>query len=229
MRHIVANIARTRGAIEKAAKRAGRDPGSVELIAVTKTVDVASAVAALDAGVESLGESRVQEARRKCENIGRHAKWHMIGPLQVNKAKYCPGLFYMVHSVDRLELIQQLSRRAVSSGKIVECLLQINVSGEKQKSGCDPVDAVDLLKKAAGFPGIRIRGLMTIPPYAKDPENSRPYYKELYNLKNRFERMNIKGVTMKDLSMGMSGDFEVAVEEGATMVRVGSAIFGPRC
>jgi len=229
MYHIAANIAHIREAIGKAAKRVGRDPCSVELIAVTKTVDVACAVAALDAGVESLGESRVQEARRKRENIGRKARWHMIGPLQVNKAKYCPGLFYLVHSVDRLELMQQLSRRSVSAGTIVECLLQINVSGEKQKSGCDPIDAVDLLKKAAGFPGIRIRGLMTIPPYAEDPENSRPYYKELCNLKNRFERMDIEAVSMKDLSMGMSGDFEIAVEEGATMVRVGSAIFGPKC
>jgi len=183
---------------------------------------------AIDAGAMDLGESRIQEARRKFDVIGKKVRWHMIGPLQTNKAKYCPGLFSLIHSMDRLELIKELSRRALSSGVVLDGLLQVNVSGEPQKSGCAPDEAESLLKAASCEKGVRIKGLMTIPPYSEDPENSRPFYRALMELKAGLERGGIENVSLDTISAGMTNDFEVAIEEGATMVRVGSAIFGER-
>jgi hypothetical protein len=191
-------------------------------------VDEVKAVEALEAGVVSLGESRVQEARRKYEIIGARAKWHMIGPLQTNKAKYCPSLFSLIHSVDRLELLRELDKRAGSASVITELLIQVNISGEKQKAGCRSEDAALLIKAASGLKNIKVTGLMTVPPYNEDMEVSRPYFKELMSLKNDLEALGIESVSLREISIGMTGDFEVAVEEGATIVRIGSAIFGKR-
>ncbi|VAX22665.1 UPF0001 protein YggS [hydrothermal vent metagenome] len=225
---IAENIAETRRRIKLAAMRAGRDPNEIELLVVTKAVDEAKAVEAVEAGVASLGESRVQEARRKYKTIGARAKWHMIGPLQTNKAKYCPGLFTLIHSVDRLDLIRELDRRSRSADVITEILLQVNISGESQKAGCRPEDTAQLLKEASGLLNIKVSGLMTVPPYNEDPEASRPYFKELVSLKNDLDAQGIDRVSLSEMSIGMTGDFEVAVEEGATIVRIGSAIFGKR-
>jgi len=225
---IAENIAETRRRIELAARRAGRDPGEIELLVVTKAVDEVKAVEAIEAGVTSLGESRVQEARRKYVAIGARAKWHMIGPLQTNKAKYCPGLFTLIHSADRLDLIRELDRRAGSANVIAEILLQVNISGEVQKRGCRPAEAPRLLKEASGLRNVKVSGLMTVPPYNEDPEASRPYFKELMSLRNDLDALGIDRVSLSEISMGMTGDFEVAVEEGATIVRIGSAIFGER-
>lgn len=214
--------------IAGAAKRAGRNAASVRLVAVTKTVSPQLALAALDAGVTDLGESRTQEARRKYEVIGGRAVWHLIGPLQTNKARYCPGLFSLIHSLDRMELISELSRRAELAGTVVEGLLQVNISGERQKSGCRPEDAAELLKSASALRGVRMAGLMTIPPFSDDPENSRPVYRALMELRDGLEKMGIENVSLSVISAGMTNDFEVAVEEGSTLVRVGTAIFGPR-
>lgn len=208
--------------------RAGRDPNEIELVAVTKAVDADKAAEAVDAGLISLGESRVQEARRKYEIIGDRAEWHMIGPLQTNKAKYCPGLFTLIHSVDRLDLLRELDKRAGSLDNITELLLQVNISGEKQKTGCRPENAARLLKEASGLKNVKVSGLMTVPPYNEDPEDSRPYYKELMSLRNDLGALGIERVSLLKISIGMTGDFEVAVEEGATIVRIGSAIFGER-
>ena len=222
------NIAETLRRIAEAARRAGRNPETVRLVAVSKTVDAERAMEAVEAGVADLGESRVQEARTKFDVIGERARLHMIGPLQTNKAKYCPGLFWLIHSVDRLELASELSRRAVAAGTVMNILLQVNVSGERQKSGCRPEDAAELLKAASREPGIRVRGLMTIPPYSEDPEDARPHYGRLMEIRGELELLGVDNVSLDTISAGMTNDFEVAVEEGATLVRVGSAIFGER-
>lgn len=225
---VAENIAETRRRIDLAARRAGRDPDEIELVAVTKAVDEVRAAEAVTAGVISLGESRVQEARRKYGIIGARAKWHMIGPLQTNKAKYCPGLFTLIHSVDRPDLLRELDKRAGLARVIIELLVQVNIAGESQKAGCRPEDAGRLLKEASGLPNIKVSGLMTVPPYNEDMEASRPYYKELMSLKNDLDALGIERVLLREISAGMTGDFEIAVEEGATIVRVGSAIFGDR-
>lgn len=228
MAAITENIREIKKRIARAAAKSGRDPEAVELVAVTKTVGVEAALEALDAGALSLGESRVQEARNKYKAIGSKARWHLIGPLQKNKAKYCPGLFHLVHSVDNLELFIELSRQATRKGNLVRCLLQVNLSGEKQKSGCRAQEAEEIIKEASRLEGVKILGLMTVPPYSDDPEDSRPFFKELYQLSRRMEALGVENVTMDQISAGMTNDFEVAVEEGSTIVRVGSAIFGER-
>ena len=224
---IAENIENIRIRMVNAAKRVGRDPASVTLVAVTKKVGVDQAVKAIDSGVSDLGESRIQEARRKFEAIGGKARWHMIGPLQVNKAKYCPGLFTLIHSVDRLDLASELSRR-VGDQAPLDCLLQVNISGEEQKSGCKPENAADILKAASKEKGIRMKGLMTIPPYNADPEGSRPVYRALIALREDLKKIGIENVSLDIVSAGMTNDFEIAIEEGATIVRVGTAIFGAR-
>ena len=228
MGEVAENIRSVRRRITEAARRAGTEPSRVKLVAVTKTVSAEKALEAVEAGVADLGEARTQEARRKYEVIGKQAVWHLIGPLQTNKAKYCPGLFSFVHSLDRMELINELSRRSAAVGTVVEGLLQVNVSGEQSKSGCRPEDAGDILKAASALQGVRITGLMTIPPFCDDPEDSRPVYRELIELRNGLEKMGIQNVSLSVISAGMTNDFEVAVEEGSTLVRVGTAIFGSR-
>jgi len=225
---IADNIKKILGRIEHAAARGGRGPGSVELVAVTKTVDATAAMDAVLGGAVNLGESRVREAREKFRVIGARARWHLIGPLQTNKAKYCPGLFHLIHSADRLELFRELDRQAARKGIVVSCLLQVNLSGERQKSGCRAEDAEGIIKEAALMEGVRIQGLMTVPPYSDDPEDSRPFFRELYQMARRLDSLGVENVTMDRISAGMTNDFEVAVEEGATIVRIGSAIFGER-
>ncbi|HJM82015.1 MAG TPA: YggS family pyridoxal phosphate-dependent enzyme [Nitrospinota bacterium] len=220
------NIALVKKRMEQAARRSGRSKECVELVAVSKKADIKAALEVLNTDVFILGESRVQEAKRKFKKIGAAAKWHLVGSLQTNKAKYCPGLFDLIHSVDRIELFKELDSQAKKHGTILNVLLQVNVSGEKQKSGCDPNKAEDILKEAALLQWLTVRGLMTIPPLCPDPENSRSYYKSLVELKIGLERSGIEEISLKELSMGMSNDYEVAIEEGATLVRVGNAIFG---
>jgi PLP dependent protein len=214
------NLERVQGAIAAACQRSGRSPGDVLLIAVSKTVEVERIRAAIAAGVACLGENRVQEAREKIDTLGRPVPWHLIGPLQTNKAKDAARLFDWIHSVDRLELAAELSRRARALGRTVDVLLEINVGEEPQKAGARPQEIKSLLDAAAGLDGIRVRGLMAIPPAVAEAEQSRPWFRRLRELRD--------GTGLEHLSMGMSADFEVAVEEGATMVRVGTAIFGPR-
>jgi PLP dependent protein len=217
---IRANLERVQAAIARACARAGRSPDDVALIAVSKTVEVERIKLAIAAGVAALGENRVQEAREKIETLGRPVPWHLIGPLQTNKAKDAARLFDWIHSVDRIELARELDRRARALGRTVDALLEVNVGEESQKSGVRPDQIKPLLDALAGLDGIRIRGLMAIPPAAHDPEQTRPYFRRLRELRD--------ADGLEHLSMGMSADFEVAVEEGATMVRVGTAIFGPR-
>jgi PLP dependent protein len=217
---IASNVERVRERIACAAERAGRRPADVLLIGVSKTVEAERIRAAVAAGVTALGENRVQEAKTKIDELGRLAAWHLIGHLQTNKVKDALELFDVVHSVDRLELARELERRAAARGKVVDALLQVNVAAEASKGGVGPDAVGESLDAIGKLAHLRVRGLMTIPPEAERPEDARPWFRRLRELAQRHG--------LPELSMGMSGDFEVAVEEGATMVRVGTAIFGPR-
>jgi pyridoxal phosphate enzyme (YggS family) len=220
MLDIRANLGRVQEAVARACARAGRSPDHVLLIAVSKTMDAERVRLAVAAGVAALGENRVQEAREKIEALGHPVPWHLIGGLQTNKARDAARLFDWIHSVDRLELAQELSRRAHGASLPLNILLQVNLGDEPQKGGVAPAETKRLCEAVAGLPGLRVRGLMAIPPAAPTPEETRPHFRTLRELRD--------SLGLEHLSMGMSADYEVAIEEGATMVRVGTAIFGPR-
>jgi hypothetical protein len=222
--------------IEKAARKVGRDPNEIKLVAVSKTVEAARIKEAIEAGVSILGENYVQEAQKKIEEVGRPActerfgegrpvSWHFIGHLQSNKVKYAIRLFDMIHSLDSIPLAEELNRRAEQADRVIRVMIEVNLSKEATKFGTDEEVVVNLAKRIQNLKHLFLEGLMTMPPYFDSPEMSRPYYIALRALK---ERMVKEGVPMKELSMGMSNDFEIAIEEGATYVRVGTAIFGPR-
>jgi hypothetical protein len=222
------NIRHTREVIAEAARRSGRPAAAIRLMAVTKTVDDDRILAAMRAGVEFIGENYVQEAKRKIEKLGKASEWHLIGRLQTNKAKYAVRLFDMIHSVDRLELAAELDRRARTAGRVIPILIEVNVSGEESKSGIPLNSALDLIRLAAPLENLSIRGLMTMPPWFDDPEESRPYFRALRELRDRIAGEAIPRVEMRELSMGMTDDYVVAIEEGATIVRIGRGIFGER-
>ena len=226
MREILQRISRR---IADAAIGCGRDPQSVRLVAVSKTVDAQRVAEAIIAGVTIVGENYIQEARDKFNAlIDRPVGWHFIGHLQSNKAKYAVRMFDLIHSVDSLKLAIALDQAAKKNGKQQDVLIQVNISGEQSKSGTTQNDTVDLIRKASRLEHICIRGLMTMPPYYDEPELARPFFHQLARLRERIADQHIPGVTMDELSMGMTGDFEVAIEEGATLVRIGTAIFGSR-
>jgi len=225
---IAANIEKIRQRIAAACVRCGREPHSVALMAVTKTVPAERILQAVDAGITLLGENYVQEAREKQELLGGRACMHLIGHLQTNKAKYAVRLFDCVHSVDRLELAQELNKRAKAVNRTLDILIEVNVSGEQTKNGVSPAQARELIGRVAGLENLSVRGLMTMAPYSDDPETSRPYFQALRQLRDDIAREEIPRVQMAELSMGMTDDFEVAVEEGSTIVRIGRAIFGAR-
>ena len=225
---IAENIAGIRRRLNAAAARAGRDPDSVRLMAVSKTVEPDRVRQAIGAGITLLGENYVQEAREKIPVIGHGVEWHMIGHLQTNKVKYVVNLFDWIHSVDRLELAQELDKRAGQNGRTLKVMIEVNVSGEASKSGAEPSQVLGLVRQIAALPHLQVRGLMTMPPYSDQPETSRPFFIELRRLRDDIARTAIPNISMDELSMGMTDDFEVAIEEGATIIRVGRAIFGER-
>jgi PLP dependent protein len=225
---IAENLKTVMDRIAAAAGRIGRDPASVKLVVVTKTVDAGRVREAVTAGAKILGENRVQEARDKVEQLGLVAHWHLIGRLQTNKAKYAVKLFDVIHSVDSLSLAVELDRQAAKIGKVQDVLMEVSIAGEAAKAGVSISETAKLVQEAGRLRNISIKGLMAVPPYSEDPEDSRPYFQTLRELAERIRQENIPGISMQELSMGMSGDYTVAVEEGATMVRVGSAIFGER-
>lgn len=228
MSSIKENLKEVEEKIKRAAERGGRDRSEVKLVAVSKTVDVPLVREAIEAGHQLFGENRVQEARDKIEEIGRDVVWHMIGHLQRNKVKYIFDLFDMVHSVDSIPLAKEIEKVGSRLGKTMDILIQVNISGEETKHGMGAEETIKIIKEVARFNHVSIKGLMTMPPFFDDPEDARPYFIRLKELRDEIEEKGIEGVSVKELSMGMSNDFEVAVEEGATMVRVGTAIFGPR-
>jgi pyridoxal phosphate enzyme (YggS family) len=225
MSQIKENFLRVMERIETAAQRSKRDPSEIKLVAVSKTVEAARIKEAIEAGVSILGENYVQEAKRKIEEIGPRVAWHFIGHLQSNKAKYVVYLFDMIHSLDNIPLAEELSRRAEQADRMIKVLIEINLSGEATKFGTDEGEILNLARRILQLSHLSLEGLMTMPPYFDSPEMSRPYYVKLRELKERLVR---EGIPMKELSMGMSNDFEIAIEEGATYVRVGTAIFGTR-
>jgi pyridoxal phosphate enzyme (YggS family) len=226
MSEITENLRQVQEKIEQAATRAGRSPQGIKLIAVTKTVTIERIQEAREAGVAIVGENYVQEARRKIETIGHGIQWHFIGHLQVNKAKYAVRFFDLIHAVDSYALAVELDKRGAMAGKVVDCLIEVNLSGEGQKFGIRCERTAELAHAMNGLKNIALKGLMTMPPFADVAEASRPYFISLRELQGAIEEK--EGIPLPELSMGMSTDFAVAIEEGATMVRIGRAIFGER-
>jgi pyridoxal phosphate enzyme (YggS family) len=223
---IEANLAAIRRRIAAACDRAGRDPAEVEIIAVTKGHGPEKVREALDAGLTLCGESRVQEARVKIPRCPGHARWHLIGHLQTNKAREAVRLFEMVQSVDSRKVAEELNRWADRLSRHLAVLLEVNVAGEAQKFGFSPAELRTELAAVNDLPRLEIHGLMTLAPWSPEPERARPVFRRLRELKEECEQQ--LGAPLPQLSMGMSGDFEVAVEEGATWVRLGTALLGER-
>lgn len=215
--------------IRAAALAAGRDPETVRLVAVSKTVPAERVRTAVEAGITLLGENYIQEARDKIDALGDlDVSWHFIGHLQRNKAKFAVRLFDLIHAVDSLKLARELDKEAAKHGKVQAILVQVNTGKEATKSGVYAEEALALVREAGRLPHLAVRGLMTLPPFFNAPEKVRPFFRELRELRDRLREEALPGVSMDELSMGMTGDFEAAIQEGATLVRIGTAIFGER-
>jgi PLP dependent protein len=223
---IAENLVSVRARIAAACARAGRSPESVRLLAVSKTYGPEAVRAAADAGQRLFGENRVQEAAAKIPDCPGHLEWHLIGHLQGNKAAQAARLFDWVHSVDSIKLLEALDRHAGEAGRRLDVLVQVNVSGERSKSGLEPEAVPGVLARGNELDHVQIRGLMTIPPLVEDPEKARPHFRALREWRGRWAAET--GMDLDELSMGMTHDLEVAIEEGATFVRVGTGIFGAR-
>lgn len=222
-------LQRVHARIKKAAGACHRPLESICLIAVSKTMPAEVVKEAIEAGVTDLGENYIQEAREKVNTLATSAvNWHYIGHLQSNKAKYAVRLFDLIHSVDSLKLAHELNKHAQKNDKIQSILVQVNVAKEESKSGVYVENTIELLKSISQLTHISVKGLMTMPPFFNAPEKVRPYFAALRELRDRIRAEGIPNIAMNELSMGMTGDFEAAIEEGATMVRIGTAIFGER-
>jgi PLP dependent protein len=215
--------------IGAAARKSGRSPDSIKLVAATKTVPVERIEMGLDAGLTILGENRVQEALSKISALQhRNIRWHFIGQLQRRKVRSIIGRFDLIHSVDDVELAREIDRRAGDAGRQQEVLLEVNIGNEPTKAGFRADDLLPEMPALAALPHLRIKGLMAVPPPTAEAEQARPYFAQLRTLAERVAALKYPSITMQDLSMGMSHDYEVAIEEGATFVRIGTAIFGAR-
>jgi pyridoxal phosphate enzyme (YggS family) len=215
-----------RARMAQACARVGRDPGGVRLIAVSKMVGPDDIAEAARAGLEIFGESRVQEAAQKMARCPGHVEWHMIGHLQRNKVKFVPGLFRMVQSIDSLKLLEALNLACEEDGCRIQALLEVNVSGESSKFGMAPAAVPEVLARCASLSRVDVRGFMTIPPFQHEAEAARAFFRALRELRDGCRVSS--GLELPELSMGMSNDFEVAIEEGATMIRLGTILFGER-
>ncbi len=225
---IAERIASVRERMGRAAMRAGRSPEEITLVAVTKGVSVERIRAAIAAGLTHFGENRVQEAERKIAEIGASVTWHLVGHLQSNKARKALRLFHIIHSLDSVRLAQRLDRIAGEEGRRLPVLLQVDLAGEPTKFGIPVEQLLEVARACRAFEHLDIRGLMAIPPYCEDPEQVRPYFRRLAQCLRELNAQGLWEPPLTELSMGMSHDFEVAIEEGATMVRIGRAIFGER-
>jgi len=223
------NLEWVKSRIAEAASKAGSPPETIRLVAVSKTVSVEKIIEAREAGAELFGENRVQEALEKIERLGQGGpNWHFIGHLQKNKVNQILSRFDLIHSVDSAALAQVINEKSLARNLITPLLIQVNVSGEASKFGMAPNELESALRGFSKLSAVRVEGLMTIPPYAPDPEKSRNVFARLRELRDQMDELGMEGICLKELSMGMSNDFAVAIEEGATLVRVGSAIFGDR-
>lgn len=226
---IKSNIEKIKDEIASICNDCGRNPQEVNLMAVTKTVDVDAVFEAIDAGITDVGENKPQELARKYEVIGDKVKWHLIGTLQTNKVKYIIDKVTMIHSLDREVLCEEIQKRAEKIDRIIDCLVQVNISKEETKHGLYKDDVVDFVKMVSEkYPNIRIKGLMTMAPFIEDDEVIESVFKGLKDLSLEIDSLSLKNVEMSTLSMGMSHDYHLAIKHGATIVRVGTAIFGPR-
>lgn len=228
MNTIARNIDDIRSRIKAACLRSGRDPDSVQLIAVTKTIDAEQINIAVEAGLNILGENRVQEVLHKYEAIKGDVSWHLIGHLQTNKVRQIIDRVTLIHSLDSLHLANELQKRASLRNKPVQVLVEVNVGQEATKFGLSPDKVSEFLESLKDMDHIQVRGLMTVAPFLEDPEDDRMVFRRLKDLFEDLKKLNLPNVQMEHLSMGMTHDFEIAVEEGATMVRVGTGIFGTR-
>ena len=220
------NLERIKEKIRMKSELVGRDPQEITLVAVTKTVEADRIEEAIAAGVNIIGESRIQEAKEKYRKVESRIIWHLVGHLQRNKAKDAVKIFDLIHSVDSAELAKEIDKQAKKIGKIQKILVEANVSGEESKYGLNPEGVSAFLQEVNGLPNIKVEGLMTMTPFYENPENCRPCFRKLRELIEEVKAKNIKNVEMTCLSIGMSNDFEVAIEEGSNMVRIGRAIFG---
>ena len=231
---IAGNCKRVMDGIADAAERCGRDPQQVKLLAATKTQDASAVRAAVEAGVRLLGENYVQEAQAKKEMVGNKgargniAEWHLIGHLQRNKARVAAGLFSVIQSLDNPRLARILDREGRGQHQDIHVLVEVNLAGEQSKTGVAEEGLVPLLREVSGLSRVRVKGLMMVPPFADDPEASRPYFRRLRELRDSLNDLGLPNVALEELSMGMTHDYQVAVAEGSTLVRVGTALFGRR-
>lgn len=226
---IQSNLETIKKRIEDAAIAAGRNPSDIKLVAVSKTKPAEAVIEAAEAGATIFGENYIQESIEKAEAISNpDISWHFIGHLQSNKAKFAVKIFDLIHSVDSFKLAKELNKQAGKIGKTQNVLVQINISMEETKSGVSEEEAEALVRDISGLENISVKGLMTMPPYYNEPELVKPYFKALKKISDKIEALNLANVSMKELSMGMTGDFEPAIAEGSTFVRIGTAIFGSR-
>ena len=227
MSYLKQNIQQIKKRIEAAAERSGRNPEDIYLIAVTKNFSAELIQEAVDNGIVFLGENRVQEAKSKVDLVKGNIEWHLIGHLQRNKVKTAIDIFTMIQSLDSWRLAEEIQKRAQQADKVIDVLVQVNIGSEETKYGIDPDDTEVFIEKVATLPNLKVRGLMAIAPFKENPEDVRAYFRHLRDFQSIKEK-SIENVSMEYLSMGMSNDFEVAIEEGANMVRIGTGIFGTR-
>ncbi|NPV43132.1 MAG: YggS family pyridoxal phosphate-dependent enzyme [Firmicutes bacterium] len=225
---VIKNLQVIKKRVAESAMKTNRKLDDIKIIAVTKNVEVERILEAIQGGIDAIGENRVQEALIKYPLIEKEIEWHMIGYLQRNKAKKAVEHFDLIQSLDRISLAQELDKRGKQQNKIVNVLVQVNVSGEESKSGISPEETVEFIKSLSDYENILIKGLMTIAPYTDDPEETRPYFKRMKGLFDEIHNLKGRNIDIEYLSMGMTNDFEVAIEEGSNMIRVGTGIFGER-
>ncbi|MDD3839356.1 MAG: YggS family pyridoxal phosphate-dependent enzyme [Clostridia bacterium] len=222
------NLDKVRQKIADAAKSTGRDPDEISIIAVSKTRSIDEIRQAIDCGLNILGENRAQELCEKYKLIGQQARWHMIGHLQTNKVKYILDKVDLIHSVDSLKLIKEINKRCKRQNKTMDILIQVNISGEESKFGVDQHELMELIHSAKNYKNVRIKGLMTIAPFYEDSEKVRPIFEKAKQLFDNIRGMELDYVDMRYLSMGMTNDYDIAIQEGSNMIRVGTGIFGQR-
>jgi PLP dependent protein len=225
---VAANYRQILARIADAAARAGRDVDRIRLLAAAKSQSVEAIRTAVEAGVALIGENYVQEAQQKKQRLSVPAEWHMIGHLQRNKVKTALEIFDVIESMDSVGLAHELDKEGCKRGKLVRTFIEVNLGGEESKSGVARENVAPLLEEAAKLSWVRIEGLMTVPPFRQNPEDMRRYFRQLFDLKEKLAKLCLPNMDLKELSMGMTRDYTIAIEEGATIVRVGTALFGPR-
>lgn len=228
MNIIKENLQSIKKNIENAAIRSKRDPKDILLLGVTKTIDIERINELINLGVTDIGENKVQELLHKYEKLGNTPNWHLIGHLQTNKVKYIIDKVKLIHSVDNIKLAEEINKRAKQNNIIINILIEVNIAGEESKKGVNPDNTEKLIEQIVKFDSIRVKGLMTVAPYVENPQNNRVYFKQMHNLFIDIRDKNKDNIDMEFLSMGMTNDYEIAIEEGSNIIRIGTGLFGAR-